>query len=197
MMDAGERADPGTAADLKAAIAGMEAALYHDMGRAERAGEAAFAPDARVRMCAPFGDLAGWFGWWERCLAPLAEAWPDVERRVQIRIAGADEHGALWVGCGGFYLGTFERDWLGIPATRRVAHMRFHEFFRVAEGRVVEVQALWDIPEAMMQARAWPLAPSLGRDWHVPGPATGAGRCNGPQKFGKCQISERSNTASV
>ena len=34
------------------------------------------------------------------------------------------------------------------------------------------MQALWDIPEIMMQARAWPMAPSVGREWHVPGPAT-------------------------
>ena len=40
------------------------------------------------------------------------------------------------------------------------------------EGRVIEMQALWDIPEVMMQARAWPMAPSVGREWHVPGPAT-------------------------
>jgi predicted ester cyclase len=34
------------------------------------------------------------------------------------------------------------------------------------------MQALWDIPELMMQARAWPMAPSLGREWQVPAPAT-------------------------
>jgi len=50
--------------------------------------------------------------------------------------------------------------------------MRFHEFFRFESEQVVEMQALWDIPELMMQARAWPMSPSLGREWHVPGPAT-------------------------
>ena len=160
---------------LKAVVAGMEAALYEDMGGAARAGEAAFLPEAPVRLAHPFGTLVGWAEFWARALGPLAMAWPDAERRVQIRIAGADEHGAQWVGCGGFYLGTFERPWLDIPPTHRVAHMRFHEFFRIEDGRVAEMQALWDIPEVMMQARAWPLAPSLGRDWHVPGPATGDG----------------------
>ena len=38
--------------------------------------------------------------------------------------------------------------------------------------RVVEIQSLWDIPEVFIQAGAWPLAPSLGREWHIPGPAT-------------------------
>jgi hypothetical protein len=32
----------------------------------------------------------------------------------------------------------------------------------------------------MMQAGAWPLAPSLGREWHVPGPATQDGFVPGP-----------------
>jgi predicted ester cyclase len=161
--------------ELKRVLARTEAALYEDMAGAADAGAEAFAPEAAIRLCFPFGTLTGWGGLWEAGLGPLAAAWPDLERRVQIRIAGPDEHGNAWVGCGGFYLGSFERPWLGIPPTRRVAHLRFHEFFRVEDGRVVEMQALWDIPEVMMQARAWPLAPSLGRDWHVPGPATGDG----------------------
>ena len=43
---------------------------------------------------------------------------------------------------------------------------------RMEGGRAVEMQALWDIPELMMQAGVWPMAPSLGRDWRVPGPAS-------------------------
>lgn len=71
-----------------------------------------------------------------------------------------------------FYTGLFAAPFLDIPPTRHMVHMRFHEFFRFEEGRVVEIQALWDLPEVMMQAGAWPMAPSLGREWHVPGPAT-------------------------
>ena len=55
--------------------------------------------------------------------------------------------------------------------------MRFHEYYRVAGGRVVEMQALWDLPELMMQSGTWPMGPSLGREWHVPRvrpPATGS-----------------------
>ena len=39
--------------------------------------------------------------------------------------------------------------------------MRFHEFYRFVGGQIVEVQAIWDIPELMMQANAWPMVPSL------------------------------------
>ena len=95
-------------------------------------------------------------------MLPLVHAMPDMERRDTIVVAGRAGTGTDWVGCCGYWYGTFERPWLGIPPTHRVATMRFHEFHRVIEGRVVEVQAVWDIPELMMQAGAWPMAPSLG-----------------------------------
>ena len=94
-------------------------------------------------------------------------------------IAGASSTGD-WVGCAGFYTGIFGRPWLDIPATRHPVAMRFCEFFRLEAGRVVEMQALWDLPQVMMQAAAWPLAPSLGVEWLVPGPATQDGIVTGP-----------------
>ncbi|MEM9854397.1 MAG: ester cyclase [Pseudomonadota bacterium] len=125
---------------------------------------------ALCRLPAPFeeGDADAL---WE-VYAGLSAAWPDLERRVYISIEGVDGQGLHWVGQAGYYTGTFAADWLGIAATNRTVHMRFHEFFRMEGAAIVETQFGWDIPEVMIQARAWPLAPSLGRDWCVPGPAT-------------------------
>jgi predicted ester cyclase len=50
--------------------------------------------------------------------------------------------------------------------------MRYHEFFRIEDEKIVEMQAVWDIPQLMVQTGAWPLSPSLGIDWLVPSPAT-------------------------
>lgn len=130
------------------------------------------ASDVRVRMCAPFGDLDGADAFFETCLAPLMQALPDGERRDWIVVAGPDSDGAQWVGCGGHYMGTMVQPFLDIPPTGHLVHMRFHEFYRVEEGKVVEIQAIWDLPELMMQAGVWPMAPSLGREFCVPGPAT-------------------------
>ena len=105
---------------------------------------------------------------------------PDLERRDFIVMAGPANDGADWVGCAGHYLGMFEQPWLDIPPTRHAVAMRYHEFFRVADGRVVEMQALWDIPQLMMQADAWPMTPCLGVEWLVPGPATQDGILDGP-----------------
>jgi predicted ester cyclase len=137
-------------------------------------------PDATMRLCHPFGTLAGPEAFYDTACAGLLRAFPDLERRDWIVMAGHDGAGALWLGAGGHYMGTFARPWLDIPATGHLAAFRFHEFWRFEADRVAEVQALWDIPELMLQAGAWPLAPSLGREWLVPGPATQDGLVAGP-----------------
>ncbi len=131
-----------------------------------------FSADAVIQLSYPFESLAGAEALTAKAFAPLQAAFPDLERRDLIVIAGPTNHGADWVGSCGYYTGTFVNDWLDIPATGHQVSLRFHEFFRIVENQVVEMQAVWDTPEVMRQAGVWPLAPSLGREWHVPGPAT-------------------------
>ena len=165
----------------KALIAPLRAAMYDFDEAGVRAALASVcAPDVLFRFCHPFGDLTGVDAFYDAVYAGLFKAWPDLERRDTIVIAGPDEFGNNWVGAGGYYTGIFTAPWLDIPPTGHQVTLRFHEFYRIVEGKVVEVQALWDIPEVMMQANAWPLAPSLGREWHVPGPSTQDGLVPGP-----------------
>lgn len=130
-----------------------------------------FAPDCETHLAFPFEDLVGLGELYERAYQPLLTAVPDVERRDLILMAGGVD-GENWVGCCGHYMGVFEQPWLDIPPTRHIVAMRYHEFFRIEDGQIVEMQAIWDIPQLMMQADAWPLSPSLGVEWLVPGPAT-------------------------
>lgn len=150
----------------------LRAALYDfEPDAARRALMDAVAPNAPMQLAHPFETLDGPEAYFEQALAPLHAAWPDLERRETIVMEGGSDVGH-WVGCCGFYTGTFRKPWLGIPPTGHQVVMRFHEFFRMEGDTVVEMQALWDLPEVMMQAGVWPMAPSLGREWHVPGPAT-------------------------
>ena len=130
-----------------------------------------FAPDSIIRLAFPFEDLNGSDGLFEGAYKPLLAAIPDLERRDFILMAG-EANGKNWVGCAGFYTGVFEQPWLDIPPTQHTVAMRYHEFFRFEDDQVVEMQALWDIPQLMMQADTWPMTPSLGVEWLVPGPAT-------------------------
>jgi len=129
-----------------------------------------FNPDCIIHLAHPFEDLEGPEGLYEKAYAPLINAIPDLERRDQIVIAGPSEEGN-WVGCCGHYVGVFEQPWLDIPPILHPIAMRFHEFYRIEDDRITEMQALWDIPQVMMQSGAWPMAPSLGATWMAPSPA--------------------------
>ena len=146
------------------------------------------APDCIVRVSTPFEEMDGPDGLFEQGYRPLLNAIPDLERRDFIVIAGLSEAEA-WVGCAGHYMGVFEQPWLDIPPTRQPVAMRYHEFFRVVESRVVEMHAAWDIPQLMMQAHAWPMAPSLGVEWPAPAPATQDGIAERPYDPAKTEAS--------
>jgi len=139
-----------------------------------------FASDAVVHMCHPFGDLEGPEAFYQELFQPLFRAFGDLERRDWIVMAGSDDHGNDWVGCGGHYVGTFCAPFLDIQPTGHLAHMHFHEFYKFVNGKITEFQAIWDIPELMMQAGAWPMVPSLGREFCIPGPASQDGMVPGP-----------------
>ncbi|MBL8337982.1 MAG: ester cyclase [Rhodoferax sp.] len=157
----------------RAAVARMRQAQYdYEPERVRTSLQQLFAQQAVVHLATPFEDLDGAAGLYGEAYAPLHTALPDLERRDWIVVAGPSASGDDWVGCCGCYTGTFQRPWLDIPPTGHQIAMRFHEFYRFEDGRVVEMQALWDIPELMLQARAWPMAPALGREWQVPAPAT-------------------------
>ncbi len=129
-----------------------------------------FAPNCEIHLATPIEDLNGPNELYEQVYKPLLAAIPDLERRDFILMAG-ESNGRNWVGCCGHYMGVFEWHWLDIPPTQHPVFMRYHEFFRIEGDLVVEMQAIWDIPQVMMQSGAWPMTPSLGADWFVPAPA--------------------------
>jgi predicted ester cyclase len=165
-----------SAEHLKSVIEPLRKALATaDAASLRRTLASIFAPDAKLRMCHPFGNLTGPDALHYSAFAPLMAAMPDLERRDMIVMAGTTPEGQDWVGCMGNYMGTFLAPFLGIRPTGHLAHMRYHEYFRLDSGRIVEMQAIWDIPELMMLAGVWPMAPQMGAYLCTPAPMTGDG----------------------
>ncbi len=163
-------------ADIRAGIAGYRgASATFAPGTVKAALGAMFDDEASLRLCHPFGNRVGPDAFFATCLGPLHHAMPDLERRDMILVAGTTPEGQDWVGAMGNYMGTFTSPFLGIPPTGHLAHMRYHEYFRLEAGRVTEMQMIWDIPELMMQAGVWPMAPQLGKFLCSPGPMSGDG----------------------
>lgn len=164
----------------KAFIGRLRAALYDiDASDLQRQLRELFAADCEAHLAHPIESLHGVDALYEGAFLPLLHAVPDLERRDFIVMAG-ETRGQNWVGCAGHYMGLFEQSWLDIPPTKHLMAMRYHEFFRIEDEQIVEMQALWDIPQLMMGAGAWPLAPSLAVEWLVPGPASNDGIVTSP-----------------
>lgn len=110
----------------------------------------------------------------ENLLAPLASALPRFEARSDIAMRGVFRD-RLWTAASGHIFGRFMAPLFGIPATGRIAHIRFGCFQNWQDGKVAETIVLLDLPALMMQAGVWPLAPPMGPLLMTPGPAGGGG----------------------
>jgi len=157
---------------VRAAQAAVDAARPETAGRAL---SAFLAPDCLWRGYAPFYEQIGPDAIAGSFWSPLKTAWTGLTRREDIFFAGRNEidgFQSTWVVSMGHLMGLFDAAWLGIPPTAKMAFLRYAEFSRVAEGRIVESCFYIDIPHVMLQAGLQPFPPQTAAHFVQPGPAT-------------------------
>lgn len=173
---------------------GLVRRMHDALGRAAAAGEGAeaiagalapfVAADWRWRGMHPFHERRGAEAVAESFWAPLGRAFTRLQRRPDIFMAGRNEidgFRSVWVASMGHLMGLFDRPWLGIRPTGRIAMLRFAEFHKVEGGRVTESALFCDIPAVMVQAGQNPFPPQTGAHLVQPGPMTHEGLMWGPQ----------------
>lgn len=127
------------------------------------------------RAAHPMNEMHGSNAALDRIWAPLKRAFPDLERRDLIFVAGVYED-RTFVAALGHYCGTMRADWLGIPASRKNVCIRYGEVWEIgSDGRIRQANLLWDVLDVMRQAGVWPLGPSLGTEMAWPAPFTADG----------------------
>ena len=142
------------------------------------------APDWLWRGMHPFHEQHGAQAVAEVFWAPLMGAFTRLQRRPDIFLAGLNEmdgFASTWVVSMGHLMGLFDRPWLGIRPTGRIAMLRYVEFDRVEDGRIAESAMFCDIPAVMIQAGQNPFPPQTGAHLVQPGPMTHEGLMWGPQ----------------
>jgi hypothetical protein len=115
---------------------------------------------------------------------PLLTSFSALQRRPDIFMAGHNEIDggqSLWVASMGHLMGLFDRPFLGIRPTGRIALLRYAEFDRLENGRIAETAMFVDIPHLMMQAGQNPFPPQTGAHLIQPGPSTHEGLMYEPQ----------------
>lgn len=127
------------------------------------------------RVAHPINELSGHAAALTELWTPLKAAFPDLERRDVIFLAGSYQ-GRQYIAAVGHYCGTMVRDWLGIPATNKTVYLRYGEVWQIGpDGRAIQANLLWDVLDVMRQAGVWPLSPVLGSPEMWPGPFTADG----------------------
>ncbi len=143
-----------------------------------------FAPDFLWRGPYPFNEIGSPGRVAAEFWQPLRAALSHVQRREDVFLAGcndADGGASIWTCSMGHFFGLFERDWLAIPATRRLARLRYAEFFEVRAGELVQGALFIDIIGFMHAAGVYPLPPMTGAWFDYPGPRTRDGVMLEPQ----------------
>ncbi|MEM1089655.1 MAG: ester cyclase [Pseudomonadota bacterium] len=137
----------------------------------------------RFRGVHPFNELEGADEVAAKAWEPLWRALGPMQRRTDIFMAGANVvgDGGDWVCAMGHLVGLFDAPWLGIPSTGKLLYVRFADFNRLEQGKIVETGFFFDLIGVMRQAGLEPLPPQTGVDILVPGPQTHDGLLLEPQ----------------
>jgi predicted ester cyclase len=108
---------------------------------------------------------------------PLMHSFPDLKRQTHIFIGGKSngringlQDGHMWASGTGYFNATFANDYLTIPATKKEVNIRWGEFCRIEQDKIVETYVLLDFIDLMQQAGFHVLPPSRGIDGIYPPP---------------------------
>ena len=72
----------------------------------------------------------------------------------------------------GYFYGHFNKPLFGVPPSNKMAFLRFGEFHKMEEGKILETYVYLGLAELIIALGKWPLALSQGYEGVVPGPAT-------------------------
>ena len=104
----------------------------------------------------------------------IASSFPVIQRQPYLFLGGR-WHGEAWVATTGDFVGRMARPLLGIPAGPEDRRLRFGEFYRVLDGRIVEIRCLLDILGLAAQAGHRLLPPAPVRSEVAASPRLGNG----------------------
>ena len=149
--------------------------LYDAQDKLKSAINIFFDKDAIINVVEPVNEIKGKEELINKFFLPMLNSFPDLYRRTDIFFAGISKN-QEWVTSSGHFVGTFENNWMGIPANNKLTYLRYGEFHRMQNGQAVETYLFFDLIDLLRQIDKWPLiTKSLGDENFIPGPITSEG----------------------
>ncbi len=132
------------------------------------------ATDLRWQGYHPFNELNGTKAVAQEFWGPLLTVLKSPQRRLDLFFAGRNEidgFQSTWVASMGHLMGLFDQPWIGIPATGKIAMLRYAAFHKVENDKITETAMFFDIPHLMAQAGFNPFPTQTGAFLTQPGPS--------------------------
>ena len=130
-------------------------------------------PDFQWYGVYPFDEQHGPEAVAEAFWIPFLNSWKNVQRRQDIFLAGTSEIDQTeWVISMGHLMGLLDQNWLGMRTTRKLAFLRYTDFYCVQEGQLVRGVFFCDLIGVMHQLGISPLPLQTGVSFLYPGPRT-------------------------
>ena len=130
----------------------------------------------------PFNEQKGGDAVAEVFWIPFLSAWSNVQRRQDIFLAGTSEiDNTDWVISMGHFMGLLDGNWLGLPASRKIAFLRYADFNCIKDGKIIRSSFFCDLIGLMHQLGLNPLPLQTGASFVYPGPRTHDGLLIEPQ----------------
>ena len=137
----------------------------------ENAVKSIFTPQAQIDAFHPVDITTGASGYFSDIIHPMIKSFKGFQRRDNI-IIGGEYLGDEWVTSTGYFLGHFDQSWLGIPPSGKLEHIRYGEFHKMHNGKIIQSQIFIGVAELLIDLGIWPLTLSSGYEGVTPGPAT-------------------------
>ena len=139
-------------------------------------------PDFQWYGVYPFNEQNGGDAVAEVFWIPFLTAWSHIQRRQDVFLAGTSEiDNTDWVISMGHFMGLLDGNWLGFPASRKIAFLRYADFNCIKDGKIIRSSFFCDLIGFMHQLGINPLPPQTGASFIYPGPRTHDGLLFEPQ----------------
>lgn len=129
-----------------------------------------FSSEVDFYGCHPFNELKGVQAVIDVFYKPMIAAFPDMSKDTYITMGGNYQEGD-WVSVTGNMVGTFTHSWMDIPANDQATWIRFGEFYKIVDNKIVEARVILDMLDVMRQA-GFRFIPSLAPEIIIPGPSS-------------------------
>ena len=137
----------------------------------ENAVKSIFTPQAQIDAFHPVNNTTGPSGYLSNIIYPMINSFKGFQRRNNI-IIGGEYLGGEWVTSTGYFLGHFDKSWLGIPPSGKLEHIRYGEFHKMRDGKIIQSQIFLGVAELLIDLGMWPLELMGGYEGVTPGPST-------------------------